>query len=232
LTRADAITFAGGTNILELQAGSTITGNVVAFSSADTLRLGGSASASFDVSQIGAAAQYRNFGVFEKTGASTWTLTGSTTAVTPWTINQGMLVVSADSNLGAASGGLTFNGGTLQFGTSFNLANTRTITLAAGGGTIDTGGFNTTIAQGIGGVGGLTKAGAGDLTLSGPGMRTDQHQCGDAEGGSGECLRDGEQLHGRVGRDPRPQQPQPDDWVARWRRSCSARLGNADFRRR
>jgi outer membrane autotransporter protein len=169
LTRADAITFAGGTNILELQAGSTITGNVVAFSSADTLRLGGSASASFDVSQIGAAAQYRNFGVFEKTGASTWTLTGSTTAVTPWTINQGMLVVSADSNLGAASGGLTFNGGTLQFGTSFNLANTRTITLAAGGGTIDTGGFNTTIAQGIGGVGGLTKAGAGDLTLSGPG---------------------------------------------------------------
>ena len=36
---------------------------------------------SFDVSKIGAAAQYRGFGIFQKTGSSTWTLTGATAAV-------------------------------------------------------------------------------------------------------------------------------------------------------
>ena len=65
---ADAITFTGGTNILELRTGSTITGNVVAFSTADTLRLGGTSDASFDVSQIGN--QYLGFGLFQKTGAA------------------------------------------------------------------------------------------------------------------------------------------------------------------
>jgi len=167
VTRANAITFTGGTNILELQAGSAITGNVIAFSTADTLRLGGTANASFDVSQIGASAQYQGFGNFQKTGTSTWTLTGTTTAVTPWTINQGTLTVSADGNLGANTGALTFNGGTLQFGASFNLATTRAITLNAGGGTIDTNGFDTTISQVIGGAGGLTKIGNGTLTLDG-----------------------------------------------------------------
>src|SRR6516164_5683688 len=78
VTRANAITFTGGTNTLELRAGSTIIGNVVAFSAADTLALGGSGSASFDVSQIGASAQYQGFGAFQKTGSSTWTLSGRT----------------------------------------------------------------------------------------------------------------------------------------------------------
>ena len=49
----------------------------------------------------------------------------------------------------------------------FSRAGTRAITLAAGGGTIDTQGFATTIAQGITGAGALTKAGAGALTLTG-----------------------------------------------------------------
>jgi uncharacterized protein with beta-barrel porin domain len=94
VTRANAITFTGGTNTLELQAGSSITGNVVAFSTADTFRLGGTTNASFDVSQIGASAQYQGFGNFQKTGASTWTLTGTNTAALPWAINAGTLVVN------------------------------------------------------------------------------------------------------------------------------------------
>ena len=59
-----AITFTGGINVLELQAGSTIDGAVVAFSAADTLRLGGSSStiATFDTSQIGGGGQIQNFG--------------------------------------------------------------------------------------------------------------------------------------------------------------------------
>ena len=132
---------------------------MVAFSSADTLALGGSTNASFNVSQIGAAAQYQGFGVFLKTGSSTWTLTGSTTAVTPWMINQGTLVVSADNNLGAASGGLSFGGGTLQFLAGFT--SNRGVTLNAGGGTFDTDGNNVTLSGVI-----ANGNGAGALTVA------------------------------------------------------------------
>ncbi|WP_283809989.1 autotransporter outer membrane beta-barrel domain-containing protein [Bradyrhizobium forestalis] len=165
MARANAITFTGGTNVLELQAGSTIAGNVVAFSAADTLRLGGASNASFDVAQIGSSVQYRGFGVFEKGGSSTWTLTGTTTATTAWTVNQGTLAVSSDGNLGAASGGLALGGGTLQFATGFTTS--RSVTLNAGGGTFDTNGNNATLGGAISGTGGLTKSGAGTLTLSG-----------------------------------------------------------------
>lgn len=92
-TGADAVRFVGGVNSLELQAGSTITGNVVAFSNADSLRLGGDTDAAFDVSAIGTIAQYRGFGQFEKTGASDWTLTGTSTSAMSWTVRQGTLGV-------------------------------------------------------------------------------------------------------------------------------------------
>jgi len=106
--QANAITFSGGTNALELQSGSTITGSVVAFSTADTFRLGGAANSSFDVSTIGPSAQYQGFGVFEKVGASAWTLTGTNTAVLPWSINAGSLLVNgtlANSTMTANNGG-------------------------------------------------------------------------------------------------------------------------------
>ncbi|MFL9823426.1 autotransporter domain-containing protein [Rhodoplanes sp. SY1] len=163
--RANAIQFTGGTNRLELQTGFTIMGNVVAFSAADTLALGGSGSASFDASQIGPAAQYQGFGVFQKIGSSTWTLTGTTAAVTSWAVNAGTLAVSSDGNLGAASGGLSFDGGTLQFLAAFS--SNRVIALDAGGGSFDSNGNTATLAGTIGGTGGLTKLGAGTLTLSG-----------------------------------------------------------------
>src|SRR3984893_1651086 len=67
---------------------------------------------------------------------------------------------------GANTGGLTFNGGTLQFGASCDLSNSRTITLNAGGGTFDTNGFNTMVSQAMGGTGALVKAGSGTLTLT------------------------------------------------------------------
>jgi autotransporter-associated beta strand protein len=164
-TRANAITFTGGINSLTLQPGSTIIGNVAAFSAADTLALGGSGSATFDVSQIGSSAQYQGFEAFQKTDTSTWTLTGTTAAVTPWAINGGTLAVSADSNLGDASGGLSFNGGTLQYLSGFT--SSRVVTLNSGGGTFDTNGNSATLSGEIIGTGGLTKIGAGTLILSG-----------------------------------------------------------------
>jgi outer membrane autotransporter protein len=162
LGRANAITFSGSGNVLELQAGSTITGNVVAAGASDTLRLGGSTGASFDVSQIGSAAQYRNFGQFEKTGTSTWTLTGTPGQATSWTISQGALAVNDANSLG--SGTLTFNGGALQAAATLNVNNAIVL---GGAGTLDTNGFTIVLTGSITGSGGLTKTGFGTLFLDG-----------------------------------------------------------------
>ena len=123
MTRANAVSFMGGTNILELQAGYNFIGNVVAFSSADTLRLGGTSNASFDVSQIGA--QYLGFGIFQKTGGSTWTLTGTNAAALPWAINGGTLAV----NGAMPNSTMTVNNG----GTLVGTGTVGNVTVASGG---------------------------------------------------------------------------------------------------
>jgi autotransporter-associated beta strand protein len=157
----NAVVFTGGLNVLELRGGSTIVGGVVASSSADTLRLGGPTDGIIDVSQIGN--QYVGFGIFEKTGTSTWTLVSSTLAQTPWTLTNGTLSVGGDGSLG--SGTLTFDGGTLRYSTGFG--STRDMTIHAPGGVIDTNGNDASLAGTMTGPGGLTKMGAGTLTLSG-----------------------------------------------------------------
>ncbi|MET4492754.1 MULTISPECIES: autotransporter domain-containing protein [unclassified Bradyrhizobium] len=115
VTRANAITFTGGTNTLELRAGSTITGNAVAFSSADTLRLGGSTNATFDVSTMGAAAQYRGFGIFAKAGTSTWTLTG-TSAFSGTTLVSAGTLLAGNAGAFSATSAMTINGGIVDLG--------------------------------------------------------------------------------------------------------------------
>jgi YVTN family beta-propeller protein/autotransporter-associated beta strand protein len=64
------------------------------------------------------------------------------------------------------SPGPVFTGGTLQFAGA-NIASSLPILLQAAGGTFDTNGNNATLAGTISGPGGLTKIGAGTLTLSG-----------------------------------------------------------------
>lgn len=88
------------------------------------------------------------------------------------TIREGTIAVGADSALGAATGGLTFDGGTLRLDAAFDLAATRAVTLDAGGGTIDTQAFTSTLAQGITGAGAFTKAGDGTLILTGDNVFT------------------------------------------------------------
>src|SRR5262249_42842243 len=95
----------------------------------------------------------------------TLTLNGVNTYTGGTAINAGTLAVTTDANLGAASSGLTFGGGTLQFLAGFT--SNRGTTLSAGGGAFDTNGNSATLGGTIGGIGGVTKSGGGPLTLSG-----------------------------------------------------------------
>jgi fibronectin-binding autotransporter adhesin len=87
------------------------------------------------------------------------------------TLNSGTLIVSADGDLGAESGLLTFNGGVLQSGAAgLNIA--RSLYLAGGGGTFNANGLSSTFSGQVGGTGGLTledTVGGGVLTLTNAG---------------------------------------------------------------
>ncbi|TPW32415.1 autotransporter domain-containing protein [Martelella alba] len=69
-----------------------------------------------------------------KTGSGQLTLTGQNEYVGGTFISAGILAVEQDSNLGAAAGSVTLDGGTLQISTGFSTA--RDVLLGSGGGTI------------------------------------------------------------------------------------------------
>jgi autotransporter-associated beta strand protein len=98
-----------------------------------------------------------------KTGAGTFTLTGTNTFSGAFNINQGVIAVGANGPLG--NGTLTFRGGTLQATAGFTAS--RQISLVTAGGTFDSNGFNFTVTGKITGTGPLTKIGSGTLTLGG-----------------------------------------------------------------
>ena len=108
LDRRGIVTKRRDTKVTKYNGGIPFTYNAVAFSAADTFRLGGTNNAAFDVSQIGA--QYLGFGVFEKAGSSIWTLTGTNATAKLWTVSAGMLNVDGTM----ANAAMTVNtGGTL-----------------------------------------------------------------------------------------------------------------------
>jgi outer membrane autotransporter protein len=101
------------------------------------------------------------------TGGGTLILTGTNSYAGGTVISQGTLAIAADSAVGAATGSLTFDGGTLRFDAGFDLSASRPIAITASGGAIDTNGFAPTIGSGIAGAGGLTVTGGGTLILTG-----------------------------------------------------------------
>ncbi|MDM0026257.1 autotransporter outer membrane beta-barrel domain-containing protein [Variovorax saccharolyticus] len=134
-------------------ASGTVTGSItdngaVVFNRSDDLSYGG---------VIGGT------GSLTQQGPGTLTLTGANSYSGGTTIAGGVLGVGADANLGAASGGLTFNAGSLRLSGSFDTA--RPVTLNAGGGTIDTAGTTNAFSGVISGAGALAKAGSGTLVL-------------------------------------------------------------------
>jgi autotransporter-associated beta strand protein len=172
--QANAITFTGGVNSLTLLNGSTITGNAVAFSTADTFALGGSTNSSFNTSLIGPAAQYQGFGVFNKTGTSTWTLTGTPGTATPWVISGGTLAAGASTNVFGSTSAITVTSpGILDLAgfsqTIGSLTGTGTVTNSGPASALTTGdATNTNFSGTIQGANtALIKQGTGTFTLSG-----------------------------------------------------------------
>ncbi|PSJ56456.1 hypothetical protein C7I85_24570 [Mesorhizobium soli] len=170
----NAVTFTGGINSLELRAGSVIAGNVVGATGGgtanslilggDTTQPGGSGATTFNVSAIGN--QYQNFTAFQKSGMSNWTLTGTTSEVTPWTISGGLLNFASIGSFG--SGYITLNGGGLQWATgNATDISGRLNPIGVGGGVFDTNGNDVTFANSLTGGGGMAKTGGGTLTLIG-----------------------------------------------------------------
>ncbi|GAB2906046.1 autotransporter adhesin YapE [Paraburkholderia jirisanensis] len=148
---------------LELQAGSVIVGNVVANAAAtgNTLILGGTANDVFDVSSIGPAAQYQNFNSFEKTGTSTWALTGTGTTATAWTIQQGTLQIGNGAASGSIVGNVTDNA-TLAFDRSDTFAFGNSV---SGTGALNQVGTGTTILTAANSFSGGTNVMAGTLAV-------------------------------------------------------------------
>ncbi len=112
-----AVDLQDGNDVFELRAGSNITGWVAGGNGTDTLRFGGSANSSFDLSTFGASGQYREFELLEKTGTSTWTLTGTTTDTAAMHVQAGTLLVNGSmvNFFTAVNGGVL--GGTGTVGT-------------------------------------------------------------------------------------------------------------------
>ena len=168
-SRGTAIQMGGTANRLELYAGSSIVGAVNATGTTNTLAFAGGTDQTFNVGTLGG--QYSGFNAFEKTGTATLVLSGATTEVTPWVLRQGTLSVAADASLGASTGDLTFNGGTLLTTSSF--ASARNIVLEGSSGAYfsTNSGVTTTlsgvIADSAGQGNSITKEGAGTLVLSG-----------------------------------------------------------------
>ena len=123
----------------------------------------------FEPARIASFADVPTQGIFIKLGLGALTLSGNNSFSGGVVLAEGTLSVAQNANLGAPSGLLAFDGGTLQItGTAF-AATARRILWGPGGGGLDIADpANTvTLAQALSGPGGLTKLGAGTLALAG-----------------------------------------------------------------
>lgn len=163
-----------GAGNLTLQGGGTSTFQYLAsFDQSRTISIGNNTNGVFNtngfdsnLSGIVTGAATSNF---VKTGTGLLTLSANNSGTFSGGINitGGTLSVSAANNLGSggASNNISFDGGTLAFSGGF--ANGRTITLGAGGGTIEVLNGQTLTQNGLrSGAGALTKTGAGILILN------------------------------------------------------------------
>ncbi len=162
VTRANAITFTGGSNFLDL-SGGTLIGNIgvtgsLTFNQAVAVSLPNVITGSGAVFDSGT-------GTLKFSGANTYT--GGTT------VSTGTLQLAGAGTLGATSGAVRVSGGTLDLGGTMQTQNGG---LMLTGGTIQNGTLSSsatfviqsgTVNAVLTGTGGVTKSTAGTVTLSG-----------------------------------------------------------------
>ncbi|HEY4374348.1 MAG TPA: autotransporter-associated beta strand repeat-containing protein, partial [Burkholderiales bacterium] len=153
---SEAITLAGGTLANGIGSGSLGLASTVAMTADSTIDVGGT--------QLSVSGLVSGGFALTKTGSGTLVLGNAGNGYSGGTnLTGGIISVAADGDLG--TGGLTFNGGTLQTTAALNSAKAITMTSA---GAIDTGTFTDAFSGAVSGSGTLTKLGsAGTLTLSG-----------------------------------------------------------------
>ncbi len=148
-----ALTFNGGTLL-----------STTGFTSARAATLSGAGTLEVTGTPLTMSGVFSGTGPLIKSGVGTLVLSGANTYTGGTTLSGGSLSVAADSNLGNASGTLTFNGGTLLSTTGFSSSRATTL---SGAGTVEVTGTPFTISGVLSGTGPLTKNGVGTLILSG-----------------------------------------------------------------
>lgn len=150
---ANAVQVSGSGNTVELRDGYSFGGDVVVQSGSHTLALGGATGAGFDASLLVSSqpaadgvTQFVGFANLEKTGAGTWTVTGTRADNGTTTISEGTLIGSA----AALGNGNILNNGSLEMSQT-----------VAG-----------TYSGNMSGTGDFTKTGAETLTLTGTNSHT------------------------------------------------------------
>ncbi|OYX71912.1 MAG: hypothetical protein B7Y95_11960, partial [Rhizobiales bacterium 32-66-11] len=160
-TQGKAVEITGNNNTLELRAGYSFGGGISVTGTGNILALGGAANDSF-----GLAAAFSGFDAYVKNGASTWTLTGTTTAPGGWTINAGTLRLGNGSIDAALASDIENNAALV-----FNNINTQTYAgMISGSGSVAVTGSGLLTLTGANTYGGgTTIADDADLWLSGNG---------------------------------------------------------------
>ncbi len=155
----------------EYEVSGTGTGNVLTTNTANTpFRVGDGTSAGATMAAI-ISAPIAGTGGVDKTDFGTLVLTSTTSSYTGGTrVSAGVLQVFDDKSLGATTGVLRLNGGTLRAGAT--LTSARSVILSAASSTLDTGANDVTLSGVITGSGALTKRGTGKLTVSGTNTNT------------------------------------------------------------
>ncbi len=134
-TAGSSLTIAATTGVINSAANNTIGGNVTLSVAATTFNI-----ASGTTLTVNGIISGVNGSITMGAGTGTLVLGGANTfggAGKVVTISAGTVQVSTDGNMGNASNGITFGGGTLKFTAGVTISNTRTFTIGAGGGTID-----------------------------------------------------------------------------------------------
>jgi autotransporter-associated beta strand protein len=158
-----------GTGALTFASGTTLQAAANGLSLANAMTLNGTDTIDMQTNALTLSGTISGTGGLTKIGSGTLTLSGNNLYSGGTALNAGTLAVGSSTALG--TGDLTFaNGTTLQAAANgLSLANAMTLN---GTSTVDTQANALTLSGNIVGTGGLTKIGAGTLTLSGPSTYT------------------------------------------------------------